>query len=179
MNVMPPVSPIAGAAVTATALASLLQQQNPTIPETFLSLFWELHVLGKPKGNQPPTAVFNLGPLSDVALERLEAKHPAWENVENTLHLPADVITHWDDKRRYDLYPLLRDLGDHVREAEDVAPGSTDPKWLNPLLLTRAPSGLILPIAIALSDSGIIIRSMITPVSAHKLAVLRKRYGEE
>ena len=159
----------------AEALAALLAASpSPILTETHLRLFWEEHILHKPKGRQPPTATFDFGTLNQVVFAKLQVKDEKWINVTNRILWPTDVATHWDLKRRIVLYEIIDNLPAYLRNAYEVAPGNKEDPWLNPVLLTHAPGGMYVPVAVMPGNGGVMIRSFITPVALHKMKRFEK-----
>ena len=161
-----------------TKLAAALALGIPTLEDHDLRAYWEEYVLAYPKGRQPPKATFLFGALSDCVMERLEAKAPTWSTVANRVLMPTDVITHWASDRRQALYRIVDGLGLYIRSATHVVPGNQPGKeWLQPLLLTEAPNGMVVPLGLLPSDEGILVRSLIAPVTPHRIKKLRKLGG--
>lgn len=172
---MRPARPIGSDAEAKKQLATLLERTDPVLGEEWLALCWQLHVLDKPKGRQPPTATFTLGPLKAEMMARLRSRHPCWMDIANQLLWPSDVATHWDPDRTRSLYAIVDQLPGYLRNAHGVAPGNTGDGWEKPVLLTRAPKGLFAPVAVMPGKGGIVIRSLVTPVAPAKMRRLEKQ----
>lgn len=149
--------------------------QEGELTDADLPQFWRDHVISNKKGVALPAAVFVFGALSDRAIETLEKKDKIWTTVDNRVLLRSAAMVHWDAQRRRDLHQIVHDIGDYIRTAEEVSLGNGQYGWRQPLLITTAKTGLSVPISIIPGDTGIEIRSLITPVSPHRLAKLRKK----
>jgi hypothetical protein len=175
MTTAPMPNPINGATL-AQRLVQLLAQPDPMLDEAFLRPYWEMHVLPSPKGRALPLATFEMGALDEVVLEQLEARDGTWASVTNRVLLKSGVMAHWEPDRRRALHAMVDDIGRHIRSAREVSLGNGQKGWRQPVLITPADgNGLVVPIAIVPGDDGIEIRSLITPVTPHRLKELRGR----
>jgi hypothetical protein len=160
----------------AQQLVQLLAQPDPMLDEAFLRTYWEAHVLPSPKGRALPLATFTIGALDEVVLEQLEARDCAWASVANRVLLKSGVMVHWEPERRKALHDMVDDIGRHIRAAREVSLGNGQKGWRQPVLITPADgNGLVVPIAIVPGDDGIEVRSLITPVTPHRLKELCAR----